>query len=99
TSAIVKVPVTPASWGNWFWKTIRIVGTSLTQTVAAAPSVNVGGSVVVVARGEVVDGATVEDVDGADVEVVVELDGGTAVVVVDVDGPDEVVGGKLVLVD
>jgi hypothetical protein len=51
-SAIVSVPVWPASVGNWFRKLILIVGTSRTQTVAAAPKLNwlgiPGGSVVVV---------------------------------------------------
>jgi hypothetical protein len=72
---------------------MRIVGTSRMQTVAAAPKLNVGGSVVVVAPGVVVDDddGTVEVVDEdvvvpGDVEggvvVDVEVDGGTSVVVV-----------------
>ena len=45
---MVRVPVTPASDGNRFWKVMRIVGTSRTHTVPAAPNVNVSGSVVLV---------------------------------------------------
>jgi cytoskeletal protein CcmA (bactofilin family) len=104
-SLMVRVPVTPASDGNWFWNSMRIVGTSRTHTVPAAPKVNVSGSVVlvvvvgpvVVVEEEVVVtavdvGAAVVDVPGAVVDVVVDV--GDVVVVDDV-----LVEGVVVLVD
>jgi hypothetical protein len=70
------MPVTPARLGKpGVWKVMRIVGTSRTQTVPAAPKVNVSGRVVVV---DVV-------VVGAVVVVVVEV-GPVVVVVLDVVG-------------
>jgi hypothetical protein len=88
---MVKTPTWPTSCGNWagLWNVIRIVGTSLTQTVAAAPNVNVSGSVVVVSD-KVVGGAVVDDDEfvGVDVDVVEVEEPGT---VVDVE--DEVVVG------
>jgi len=67
---MVRVPVTPARLGNWFWNSMRMVGTSATQIVPAAPKVNVSGSVVeVVLVGVlvvvVVPGAVVLVVDDA----------------------------------
>ena len=93
-SLIVSVPVWPASSGNVFRKLILIVGTSATQTDAAAPNSKVAGSVVVV--DDVLDG-TVDEVDVLLVE-----DAGTVelVVVVEevvVDGVVEVLG--VVVVD
>jgi hypothetical protein len=76
---MVRVPVCPARDGNRFWKVMRIVGTSRTHTVPAAPNVNVSGRVV-----EVVDEVVVED--GTDV---------LLVLVVDVDGAVVVVGAAV----
>jgi hypothetical protein len=76
---MVRVPVRPASDGNRFWKVMRIVGTSRTHTVPAAPKVNVSGSVVVDVVDE--DAGSVEEVDGV-VVVDVDVDGGDEVVVV-----------------
>jgi hypothetical protein len=95
-SDIVSVPVRPANSGNVFWKTILIVGTSATQTVAAAPNVNGGaGTVVVVVPGIV---GPVVVVPG--MVVVVVVDGEVVVVgpVVDVGGTVVVVGGSVVVV-
>jgi hypothetical protein len=102
-SLIVRVPVCPASDGNRFWKVIRIVGTSRTQTVPAAPNVNVSGRVVVdevddVVVLDAVVGGTLVDVDVVVVDAVVVL-AGTVVdeVAGSVDDVDE--GGVVVLVD
>jgi hypothetical protein len=86
-AVIVRVPVWPARLGNRFWKVILIVGTSRTQTVPAAPNVNVSGSVVLVDV-DVVDEDAGSDVDVTDGAVV---EGGDEVVVVGATDDDVVV--------
>jgi hypothetical protein len=92
---MVRVPVRPASDGNRFWKVMRIVGTSRTHTVPAAPKVNVSGSVVVDVVDE--DAGSVEEVDGV-VVVDVDVDGGDEVVVVGATDEDVVDGSVVVVV-
>jgi hypothetical protein len=89
---MVSVPVCPASDGNRFWNVMRIVGTSRTQTVPAAPNVNVSGSVVVVVVDEVA--GNVDDVGPVDVTPMVVVDGGDEVVVVGATDDDVVVCGS-----
>jgi hypothetical protein len=86
-SSIVRVPVCPARDGNRFWKVMTIVGTSRTQTVPAAPNVNVSGSVDV----DVLDDVVGDDVDVVDVAVTTVVDGGDEVVVVGATDEDVVV--------
>src|SRR6188768_4527918 len=95
-SLMVRVPVCPARDGNRFWKVMRIVGTSRTQTVPAAPKVNVSGSVVVDVVDEVGDSVVEGIVDVGVEEVVVE--GGDEVVVVGATDEDVVVGALLEVV-
>jgi hypothetical protein len=91
-SSIVRVPVWPARAGNRFWKLMRIVGTSRTQMVPAAPNVNVSGSVDVVVVLDVVDELLGGDDDVVAGSVLVVEDGDEVVVVVSTD-VDVVVSG------
>jgi hypothetical protein len=82
SEAMVSVPVRPASSGNVFWKTMRIVGTSTMQIVVAAPNWNVGGKVVVAPGTVVVTAGVVVVVSGAVVVVAPVVDVEDDVVVV-----------------
>jgi hypothetical protein len=75
---MVRVPVRPASDGNWFWNSMRIVGTSRTHTVPAAPNVNVSGRVVELVVVEP-DGEVVEVEDGLVGPLVVVVEPGIVV--------------------
>jgi len=82
---MVRVPVCPASDGNRFWNSILMVGTSRTQTVPAAPNVNVSGRVEV--EVDELEGS----VDDVVVTAVVAVKGGDEVVVVGATDEDVVV--------